>query len=63
LGWVHYGARTGNCGARKNGFVATKDLSLRVEAGARHALIGPNGAGDAIMRHRVSFRDDRSGEE
>jgi ABC-type uncharacterized transport system ATPase subunit len=44
-----------------DGFAATKDLSLCVEAGARHALIGPNG--DAIMRHRVSFRDDRSGEE
>jgi ABC-type branched-subunit amino acid transport system ATPase component len=28
-----------------DGFVATKDLSLRVEAGTRHALIGPNGAG------------------
>jgi ABC-type branched-subunit amino acid transport system ATPase component len=30
---------------RFDGFIATRDLSLRVEAGARHALIGPNGAG------------------
>jgi branched-chain amino acid transport system ATP-binding protein len=32
-----------------DGFVATKNLSLRVEAGARHALIGPNGAGKTTI--------------
>jgi ABC-type branched-subunit amino acid transport system ATPase component len=34
---------------RVDGFLATKDLSLRVEAGARHALIGPNGAGKTTV--------------
>src|SRR6266851_5550550 len=28
------------------GLVVTRDLSLRLEQGARHALIGPNGGGD-----------------
>ena len=30
---------------RFGGIVATDDVSLQVEKGARHALIGPNGAG------------------
>jgi len=34
---------------RFDGFIATRDLSLRVEAGARHALIGPNGAGKTTV--------------
>jgi len=34
---------------RFDGFMATRDLSLRVEAGARHALIGPNGAGKTTV--------------
>ena len=34
---------------RFDGFVATRNLSLRIEAGARHALIGPNGAGKTTV--------------
>ena len=31
------------------GLAATRDLTLRVEAGTRHALIGPNGAGKTTV--------------
>ncbi len=34
---------------RFGGFVATDHVSLKVEAGARHALIGPNGAGQTTL--------------
>ena len=34
---------------RFGGIVATNDVSLKVEKGARHALIGPNGAGETTI--------------
>src|SRR3981081_4718599 len=33
------------------GLKVTRDLSLRIEAGARHALIGPNGSGQTPASH------------
>jgi len=39
---------------RFDGFVATKNLSLRIAPGARHALIGPNGAGKTTVINLLS---------
>ncbi|NTV96870.1 MAG: hypothetical protein HGA75_15890, partial [Thiobacillus sp.] len=40
-----YALQTTSLVKKFGGFVATNTVSLNVEAGARHALIGPNGAG------------------
>jgi ABC-type branched-subunit amino acid transport system ATPase component len=34
---------------RFDGLTVTNNLSLRIEAGGRHALIGPNGAGKTTV--------------
>ena len=39
---------------RFDGFVATRNLSLRIAPGARHALIGPNGAGKTTVINLLS---------
>ena len=45
------------------GFVAVRDVRLRVERGTIHALIGPNGAGLADAFDAVSTLQPKSAEK
>ncbi|MES2049594.1 MAG: ABC transporter ATP-binding protein [Pseudomonadota bacterium] len=39
---------------RYGGLIATKSLSLEVQAGEIHAIIGPNGAGKTTLIHQIA---------
>ena len=46
---MNYALQTKNLVKKFGGFIATNDVSLNVEAGARNDLIGPNGAGKTTL--------------